>query len=196
MTARPVYVSMDVETLGVVPGLHPLLSVGAAAFLPYSVSPLETFQRCLKARPEERIHEDTLDWWMTQSVEAIKVSTSNPRPPKEVAHDLDEWIAGVECRANRTAVIVTWRSFDQWWLHHLLFTELGRTDRLKDAIDIRSFILPLSGVEPTELATRSIPDFLRREDVGDHTAIGDAVAQGRWFMRALASYDGTVAWGE
>lgn len=193
---RPVYVSVDVETLGIVPGLHPLLAVGAAAFLPYCMEPLETFQGCLKARPNERIHEDTMDWWMGQTLDAIKAATSDPQSPREIAQKFERWLNRIAHKAGRTPVIVTWRSFDQWWLHHLMFTELGHADRLKDAIDIRSFVLPLSGLEPTGLKTQSVPEGIRQGESGDHTALGDALVQGRWFMRALARYDGTEAWGK
>ena len=63
---QEIYVSVDIEADGPIPGPHSMLSLGAAAFTDQAEL-VATFSSNLECLPSAKGHPDTLDWWKTQS---------------------------------------------------------------------------------------------------------------------------------
>ena len=75
------YVSIDIEADGPVPGLHSMLSLGAAAFTSDGRL-LDTFSANLEPLPEASEDPRTMRWWASQGA-AWEACHIDPRPPAE-----------------------------------------------------------------------------------------------------------------
>src|ERR1700749_3843567 len=62
---REIYVSTDVETDGLIPGPHSMLSLGSAAYTA-DKRLLATFSANFETLPEASAHPETAAWWPTQ----------------------------------------------------------------------------------------------------------------------------------
>jgi hypothetical protein len=79
MAHEEIYVSTDIETDGPVPGLHSMLSLGSAAFLPDGTL-LGTIEMNLDVLPKATPDPATVAWWATKP-EAWAYCRTDPQPP-------------------------------------------------------------------------------------------------------------------
>src|SRR5438128_214362 len=84
-----IYLSTDVETDGLIPGPHSMLSFGSAAYRADKTL-VDTFSANLETLPSATGDPKTMDWWKTQS---------------------DAWAA---CRENLEAPDVAMKRYLQW----------------------------------------------------------------------------------
>src|SRR3569623_1551097 len=78
-TRQEVYVSVDIEADGPIPGPHSMLSLASAAFLPDKTL-VSTFSVNLETLPGAGADPRTMEWW-DQFPEAWQASRSDPQPP-------------------------------------------------------------------------------------------------------------------
>lgn len=61
-----IYVSTDIESDGPIPGPHPMLSFGSAAFRA-DKSLVSTFRAILHLLPDAKGDPKTMEWWKTSA---------------------------------------------------------------------------------------------------------------------------------
>lgn len=156
---------VDIETLGTRPGCM-VLSIGAVRF-DENGADVNTFYRTITASSQEplglRAEGGTLDWWLTQSPEAIAALRRVPPVSiNQAMHDFDTWWKANRCR--------------YFWCHGATFDEpiinrvlkqLGWIDmpwKFYDVRDTRT-LYHLSGIAP------------QRDKGTHHDALADAQSQ-------------------
>lgn len=185
---QEIYVSMDMEATGPIPGPYSMLSLGCAAFFPGSRTPVSTFEVNLQELDGAGWHPDTLEWWK-KFPEALAHSTADPLPPAEAMQRLEAWTATLPGKP----VMVVYPTWDYMWINWYLMRFLGRTPYGLAALDIKSMAFtrvqpPRKGPNPSFHGTskKNMPSRWFEGDVPHtHKAIEDAIGQGILFVNIL-----------
>src|SRR3569623_2366405 len=101
-TRQEVYVSVDIEVDGPIPGPHSMLSLASAAFLPDKTL-VSTFSVNLEILPGAGADPRTMEWW-EQLPEAWQASRSDPQPPVTAMRAYVEWLATLPASPRTAAV--------------------------------------------------------------------------------------------
>lgn len=110
MTSNTLYVSIDVEADGPIPGAYSMLSIGASAFLhlPHTKKGwvhVGSFKRNLLPLENAKQHEDTMLWWKTQP-EAWISATENAIAPSIAMPDFVNWLAKIKEETGAKSIVV------------------------------------------------------------------------------------------
>jgi len=90
-----IYISVDVETDGPIPGPHSMLSLGAAAFWPDNKEPVSTFTVNLAPLPGASPDPDTEAWWKSQPKEVYQAARVNPQASLPAIQQFLWWVEEV-----------------------------------------------------------------------------------------------------
>ena len=88
-----IYVSTDVETDGPIPGVHSMLSIGSAAFLPDKTL-ISTFTANMSTLSDAVPDPRTMAWWETQP-EAWQACREDVQAPETAMENYLDWIQGL-----------------------------------------------------------------------------------------------------
>src|SRR5258706_16312770 len=120
MARREVYVSVDIEADGPIPGPHSMLSLGAAGFwidwseVPRAVA-CGTFSVNLETLPGAEGDPETMKWWRSQPA-AWDACRSELQAPADAMRRFVAWLGGVPGRpgfgAYPAAVRLPWGYWD------------------------------------------------------------------------------------
>lgn len=171
------YISVDVETAGPIPGLYSILSLGACVV----GSPSLTFYTVFQPISEQFIPE------------ALKVSgfsleelVKTGRPPKEAMTAFHHWLKGIA--AQQLPVMVGFNaSFDWAFINWYFHTFLGENPLGIGALDIKSYYMGLSGCLWQEATSNHLPRQYQPTHQQTHNALDDAIAQAEIFQKLLAA---------
>jgi len=183
------YFSLDVETLGTVGGLHPLLSIGAAVF-DYSERLRGDYEVNLLKPPDLVCDLETVAWWQEPArSEAFFYSTQEPVPAE---CGIKQFLAWHDSIAEQYDLQYLGKPtvFDYSFIQYYCLRFGGRPllQRAR-AIDIHSLMAALTGCPINELHTSCLPagllDGLDCFMGVKHTALDDAIYQGLVGLRCL-----------
>lgn len=185
---RPeVYVSIDIETNGPIPGPYSMLSLGAAAFLEGDTTPVSTFEINLHPLPGAQEHPDTMVWWNKQDPEVWAHVTSNPQDPAHAMQALSEWVYALP----GSPVLVVYPTWDALWVTWYTQYFLGRSPFGLGALDIKSMSFGLLSNSFKGTTKQSMPkDVMLGLPPHTHRALDDAIEQGIIFIRLLKKRQG------
>lgn len=198
-TPGNVYVSIDVEADGPIPGPNSMLSLGAAAFVlpPPTVSreelerwypekiriPIATFQMNLLPLPGAFPDEETMAWWKTQP-EAWEACQADRYSPEEAMMAFVKWGQGLPDRPSLVGYPILYDGMWVWWY-------LQRFTR-------KQKVFTFSGVDIKTIAMLDLKSPYRRvskkhfkrswfEGTGKHShvAVEDAIEQGIVFVNMM-----------
>ena len=85
-----IYVSTDGETVGPIPVVYSMLSIGSAAYLSDKTF-LSGFTVNLETLPDASQHPETMRWWEGQP-EAWAACRQNVQPPEEAMKNYLTWL--------------------------------------------------------------------------------------------------------
>ena len=188
LSSEECYVSIDIEADGPVPGLHSMLSLGAAAFT--SDGALEqTFSVNLETLAEA--HEDarTMRWWASQPAawEACRVHTQEP---KQALQSFHAWVE-LQARSVGLPVMVAFpAAYDAMWVQWYLHRFVGDDPFRRRAIDIKTLAMVAMGAGYRATAKSGLPRHWRPPARHTHIAVEDAIEQGELFMNILYELNG------
>jgi DNA polymerase III epsilon subunit-like protein len=172
-----VFISVDVETAGPIPGDYSLLAIGA----------------CLVADPTETFYVE-LQPISTRAVpEALQVSgfslealTATARPPDQAMDSMAVW---VESFANEgSPVFVGFNASFDWSFVNWYFQHFSRENPFGiAALDIKSYFMGLEGTTWSNTRSSRLPTRYRNAESQTHThnALDDAVEQAAMFSKML-----------
>lgn len=190
------YISVDVETTGLVPGFNSLLSVGAI-----DLETQRTFHFVLSSTtsfPTRLVWDKlTKEWWMNQvdarnrlnSLFEIQRNNLMPYPSynqnhKQCAEGFKEWLDFFE----GDKFFVAWpASFDYPYIQHLFLNEGIENPFNYRTIDVKSYACGKLGI-PFEMGHDKIAEkypWLYEEPKYPHDALSDAITQCNVFQRLL-----------
>lgn len=177
MIHTEVYVSVDIEAAGPIPGEYSMLSLGAC----HVDAPKNTFYAELRPINDNFVPE------------ALKVSgfklpdlRKQGRDPAEAMKSFSQWI--VDLGKGGTPVFIGFNaSFDwafvNWYFHKFL----GANPFGFGAIDIKAYYMGLTGCTWEDTKSSRLPNDLKptRQGQGAHNALSDAIYQAGIFSRLV-----------
>lgn len=189
ITSNQVFVIVDIEADGPMPGLYSMLSLGAVATTPEKE--VSRFYRKLKPIEGATQYPDTMRWWKTQP-EAWNEVCTDAESPEIVMREFCDWLHSLNAELVFAASpIALDYSFVGWYLYRFAGENpFSNENNAARTLDIRSFIagkydtsfnnssrtkLPKSLIDGMiEHTHKSIDDadgyaFLLRKIINDHS---------------------------
>lgn len=174
-----IYVSVDIEADGPIPGDYSMISLGSAAF-DESGKLIDTFQRNLYTLAGASQHPDTMTWWETQP-EAWKAAREDRQLPATVMGIYSAWLKGLPGKPVFVGYPATYDfMFVHWYLIHFLdYSPFGF-----QGIDLKTYAMAYMGTPFKATVKRSMPESWNlNDDVHSHIAWEDALGQGKMFFK-------------
>ena len=178
--AKEVYVSVDIESDGPIPGPHSMLSLGSAAYTE-DCERVSTFSMNLELLEGATGHPDNMAWW-GENQAAWEASRREPRPPAEAMPEYAEWLEDLPGRPVFVGYPAAWDfMFVQWYLHRFA----GRSPFGHSALDIRSYAMAVLREPYWRISKSTMPERWIPEARHTHVAVDDAIEQGELFCNIL-----------
>lgn len=185
MSKDDIYISVDIESDGPIPGPHSMLSLGAAAFRAGSREPVATFEVNLAPLPGATPDTETMAWWSQQDPEVWKHVTANPLEPRAAMQSFGDWVRGL----GGDPVMVVYPTWDAVWLHWYFVRFLGKSPFGIAALDIKSMAFGEMAEfdKYKSVAKKNFPkELFEGTPPHTHKALDDALGQGILFVNLLA----------
>jgi hypothetical protein len=202
---REVYVSVDIEADGPIPGPNSMLSFGAAAFRPdqrtdpkepftLNKNVISTFSANLELLDGATPEPDTMAWWATQP-EAWRACRENLLAPSVAMTRFVAWVnslPGIELGKNgvaRNAVFVGYPAGFDFTFVYWYVRRFGLDSPFSfSALDIKTFAMGVLGTSFRESVKRNMPQRWFSNKPHTHVAVDDAIEQGHLFMSMLEEW--------
>ena len=172
-----IYISVDIEAAGPIPGQYSMLSLGACIVGNAGESFYVELKPINKSVVPEAISVSNLN---------LEVLEANGRDPAAAMAQLRTWIGDVS--KNGTPVFVGFNatfdwSFVNWYFHRFL----GENPFGFGGIDIKSYYMGFSGCSWNETRSSRLPPEFQQSEPLTHNALDDARAQASVFQRMLTA---------
>ena len=171
-----VFISVDVETSGPVPGLYALLSIGACVVDQED----KTFYIELCPPDKALILPGAV---AATGIDMDRLRKEGTDPAIAVA-EFASWIRQVS--GNTRPIFVAFNAPFDWSFVNDLFVRAGIDNPFGyTALDMKAFYMGLSGCSWDETRSSRLPEALQPSPVREHHALDDAVAQAMVFGKML-----------
>lgn len=174
MTERnsEVFVSVDVETSGPVPGVHSMLSIGACLVDRPEITFTALIQPISQAFDPDALAVTGL------SLDELKVSG---KKPEEAMAGFARWVEE-SAELGATPVFVGFNApFDWSFVNYYFHRFLGSNPFGFTALDIKALYMGATGCAWSDTRSSRIAGHLKPELMGDHDALNDALYQAELF---------------
>ena len=190
--AKPeIYVSIDIEADGPIPGCNSMLSLGAAAFVLDEAAPEgwrmhpDTFKVNLNPLPEATQDPDTMAWWARQP-KAWVCATKDTKDPVEAMSSFVFWCSGLPGKPVLMGYPVTYDFMFVYW-----YTIRFATTKAPfgfQGLDLKTLAMDRMGCSFRGAAKRRMPQrWFKGAPAHTHDALDDAIGQGVMGMNILLS---------
>jgi hypothetical protein len=176
-----IYVSTDVETDGLIPGPHSMLSFGSAAYRA-DKSMVGTFAANLELLPGAAGDPRTMQWWQGQPVawEACRRDLQTP----EAA--MKKYVAWLKSLPGKPVFVAYPAGFDFLFVYWYLIRFAGESPFSHSAIDIKTYAMAMLRQDYRQSTKRGMPARWFDDRPHTHLALDDAIEQGALFCNMLA----------
>ncbi len=174
---KEVFISVDVETDGPIPGRYNMLSLGAAAFNTDS-NLLGTFSVNLLKVSSER-HRKTEKFW-AENPKAYAATQTNPIAPVHGMQNFTHW---VESFPGKPVCVCYPAGFDWTFLYWYLIEYTSKSPFGFSCIDIKTYAAAVLRTPYRETSKASMPKRWFGPGKHTHVAVEDAIEQGELFCR-------------
>lgn len=186
MSKKEIYISIDVETNGPIPGINSMLSLGAAAFIEGEEFPVSTYSVNLQTLVDSKPDPATMDWWTSQPKEIWEACRKDPKSCKYAMAEFSNWVEAIAGLHNAKPVAVAYPSgFDFMFVYWYLIRFTDRSPFSFSCIDIKSVAFSLLGKDFRECNKRNWKKEWLSDHPHTHVAVDDAIEQGHSFMQML-----------
>lgn len=180
--AKPpeIYVSVDIEADGPIPGPHSMLSIGAVA---YSADgqPVGEYSANLDALADAAPDPRTEQWWQ-QFPEAWQACRRDTREPTVVMNEFADWLEALPGKPVFAAWPATW---DFMWIYWYFMRFTGRRPFSEAGIDMRSYAMGMRKADFRHAGKNYLPKRWFSEQPHTHVALDDAREQGALLMNMM-----------
>lgn len=173
---KEIYISVDIEASGPIPGKYSLLTLGAcvvgesAQNFYVEITPISD----LSVPEAMQVVGQPLDYY-------VKVGIT----PQEAMHAFAAWIKKVS--AGMTPVFVGFNATFDWAFVNWYFHSFGSENPFGiGGVDIKSYYMGMAGCEWKETRSSRIPEKYKGTAKHTHNALDDAIEQGQMFELMLS----------
>lgn len=177
-----IYVSVDVESDGPIPGPHSMLSFGAAVFC-FDGTMVDTFERNLHTLNGAYMHPETAKFW-DQFPEAYAATRTDLTLVVDAMVEFLDW---VEKLPGKPVFVAYPAGFDWTFMYWYMMQFAGRSPFSFSCLDMKSFAMAKLGTPFRGTTKKAMPNrwFSKRKHT--HVALDDAIEQGELFINMLRS---------
>jgi len=176
MISDELYISVDVETSGPIPGEYSLLSIGA----------------CLVSDPNSSVYIELRPDSPKHDPEALAVSGLSldllyreGAPPQEAMHTFENWVASL-CRPKQRVIFVGLNApFDWSFINYYFHKYIGRNPFGYTAIDIKAYFMGMIRCSWSDSKSSKMAALLNPSLKPTHHALDDARFQAELFALML-----------
>ena len=172
---KDIYISVDIESSGPIPGAYSLLSIGA----------------CVVGNSGEEFYVEIQPVNEAYVPEAIEVAGKSMKefalsghPPESAMSSFRDWLGMISSEGSAVFVgfnaAFDW-SFINWYFH----TYVGENPFGIGGIDIKSFYMGMSGCSWEDTRSSHIPAKFKGRSPHTHNALDDAKEQAEMFQLML-----------
>jgi len=190
MSKKPIYISIDIEADGPIPGQNSMLQFGAAAFDIHGLSPrkpIETFEVNLDLLPEAIQSPSTMAWWNSQG-DAYANTRIDTKPPEQAMPEFVRWCRRVVSKYGRKLVVIGYPvTYDFMWLYWYTMRFGGLADGERcpfgfAGMDIKTFAAIKLDKPFNTVGKRGMPrHWFEGAPKHTHDGLDDAIGQGVLF---------------
>lgn len=182
ISKKEVYVSVDVETDGPIPGVNSMLSIGAAAYTA-DKKLLGTFSANLEQLQGANPNEKTMREFWDKNPEAWEACRKDCVHPAIVMQKFVAWVSALP----GTPVFVAYPAgFDFTYVYWYMMNFCGYSPFSFSALDIKTLAMALLNGSYRNATKRNMPKRWFDDLPHTHVAVDDAIEQGALFCNMLA----------
>lgn len=182
-----VYISLDIESDGPIPGRNSMLSLGAAAYTAEGVL-RGTFSVNLEELPEASPDERTMREFWDKNPEAWVAARTDPVDPHRGMQLFTEWVEIMKGSNARYAVAVAYPAgFDWTFVYWYLTAFVGSSPFSFACLDIKTLAMAVMNKHGyRSCSKRNMPKrWFSKTQSHTHVAVDDAKEQGEMFCNIL-----------
>ena len=181
---QELYISVDIEADGPIPGPFSMLSFGAAAFT-YPKRLVDTFTVNLKPLPEAKQDPATMKFW-SKHPDAWAECNSNQKDPGEAMQAFVTWCG---LHDSYKPVFVGYPlGFDFTFIYWYLINFCGESPFAFNGIDIKTYAMSVLRKNYKDSSVKHMPNaWIPKDFKNNHNALSDAKEQGELFLNIMAA---------
>lgn len=180
-----IYVSVDIETDGPIPGANSMLSLGAVA-LDATGTELSTFTINFVELQDAAPDPSTMEWWAKQPRPIWEAARQDPQPPLPAMRRFRAWVEALQDAYGKTPVFVGYPTgFDFLFVYWYLVKFTGGSPFSFSAIDIKTYAMAKLMVPYRSINKKELKRFVPKDLKHTHIALDDAREQGQMFINLL-----------
>lgn len=185
VSQEDIYISVDIETDGPIPGPNSMLSLGAAA-LTESRGLVDVFSVNLETLPEASPDPDTDAWWKTQP-EAWEACRKDLASPQDGMHRFVSWVGKFRQQGYSGPVFVAYPAgFDFLFAYWYMIRFVGESPFSFSAVDMKTYAMAMLKQPYRKCTKKAFPKrWLEPRRPHTHVAVEDALEQGLIFINML-----------
>lgn len=171
-----IYVSVDIEADGPIPGRNSMLSFGAVAYTSDGVE-IARYNANLQPLPEAITNPQTMEFW-EKNPDAYAAATAEPCDPALIMPEFSRWLERLGGKPVFVGYPVT---YDFMWLHWYLIAFNDLDPFSHAGLDIKTLAWSQLGGSFHRASKRNFPKrwFSKKHK---HIAVDDAAEQGELFF--------------
>lgn len=180
MTKREIFISVDIEAAGPVPGKYSLMSIGACRV----DDPQKTFSKLLKP-----INREADPAAMKISGMSFEMLERDGAPPADAMQSFADWLDDLKIEPNDKIVFVGLNApFDWSFVNYYFHVYLGGNPFGFTALDIKAYYMGVTGCIWSDTGSSDMSEWVKPKRKPDHDAVHDAQYQAELFalIRAKA----------
>lgn len=181
------YVSIDIESDGPIPGPYSMLSLGAAAYIKSDLEPtgllcVGTYSVNLAPLPGARRCPRTMSEFWDKNPQAWAACQTDQEEPYFAMKGFIDWIKESSKKFNAKPVAVCYPAgFDFMFTYWYLINFVGESPFGFSALDMKSVAMTLLKTEYRKATKRNMPKKWFGSKGHTHVALDDALEQGDLF---------------
>jgi ribonuclease T len=175
---REIFISVDVETAGPIPGEYSLLSIGACNVEDEG----QAFSRELKP-----INDKADPKALEISGFSLEQLSRSGIPPQVAMKDFGEWVESLTPKGQKPIFVGFNAPFDWSFINYYFHKFIGANPFGFSALDVKAYYMGATGCRWDETGSSKIDAALKATRKGNHNALRDAQYQAELFRLIRAS---------
>jgi len=176
-----IYVSVDIESDGPIPGDNSMLSIGSAAYAESGLL-ISTFSANIMPLQAAVQNPVTMDFWSKQP-KAWEELQKERLAPGIVMHQYLAWLQKLSTDPDTTLVFVAYPAvFDFAYVHWYLIHFVGIDPFGFSALDLKTYAMATLNLKFSQTYKSNMPKEWLNRNHPPHVALADAIEQGEMFF--------------